>query len=173
MTRSSLWIAVAIAAFIFLLTGLTHAFWQSASATAAALDDHGLVTTAIVEGKQVDTRRIRTNDGSRTETNYLVTYAFEARPPLEGQPIPLRLEHEVPRAVFDQLQSGQAVEIRYLPENPARADFYPGETRGTARLLGWAMVAMLAVGVAVLGLAAWIGWSMKRPPAAQGPIFSA
>lgn len=172
MSKSPFWISLVVAAVLLVLSGVTYGFWRSAGATAAALDDHGVVATATVEDMRRDTHRVRTNDGSRTETDHLVTYAFEARSP-EGEVIPQRIEHEVPRNVFDRLSRGQQVEIRYLPEDPTRADFYPGETRGTARVLGWVMAAMLGIAVLALALGAVFGRTARRSPIESGPIRSA
>ena len=173
MTKSPVLVGAAIAAVLLLLTGLTYAFWQSARATAAALDDHGVVTIATVESMRTDTHRVRTNDGSRTETNYLVTYVFEAQTPAGGETISQQIEHEVPRGVFNQLRDGQELEIRYLPEDPTRADFYPGETQGAARVLGWAMVVMLGVAAAVLSASLLFGRTAWPRSVARGPIQSA
>jgi hypothetical protein len=172
MAKSPLSIAAIIAAVILLLTGITYGFWRSAGATAAALDDHGLVAVATVERLRTDTHRVRTNNGSRTETDYLATYAFDARSPA-GEIVPQRIEHEVPRAVFNTLRSGLEVEIRYLPEDPARADFYPGETQGAARVLGRALAVMLGTAAAVLSLGLLFARAAQRAPIARGPIQSA
>ena len=45
------------------------------------------------------------------------------------------------------------MEILYLPEDPNQADFYPGQSKGNATVLGWAMAVMLATAVGVLGFA--------------------
>jgi hypothetical protein len=172
MSKSPFLVGAAIAAVLLLLTGVSYGFWRSAGATAAALDDHGVVTIATVERMRTDTHRVRTNNGSRTETDYLVTYSFEAQTPA-GETIPQRIEHEVPRGVFNELRDGQEVEIRYLPEDPSRADFYPGETQGAARVLGWAMAVMLGIAAAVLSLGVLFGRTAQRAPIARGPIQSA
>jgi hypothetical protein len=172
MSGRILWVGAAIAAVLLLLTALTGVFWMGSRATAAALDDHGVVTMATVESKRTDIRRVRTNDGTRRETDYLVTYTFEAAAADGGETVGQVIEHEVPRTIFDQLRPGQEVEIRYLPEDPTRADFYPGESQGTARVLGWVMVIMLGSAVAALGSTFWISRRAQGAPAAAGPIQS-
>ncbi len=173
MSNSSFRVGAAIATVLLVLAGVTYGFWRSAGATAAALDDHGVITTATVESLRTDTRRVRTDGRSRTETDYLVTYAFEALAPTDGRPVQQRVEHEVPRGIFNQLRRGQEVEIRYLPEDPTRADFYPNETRGEARVLGWVVAAMLGTAATVLSVALVIGGRAPRAPMARGPIQSA
>jgi hypothetical protein len=64
------------------------------------------------------------------------------------------------------------VEIRYLPENPARADFYPGESHGTARAIGWVMMVMLGAAVAALSVAFVVDRRAQQIPMARGPIQS-
>jgi hypothetical protein len=172
MNRPVLWVGAAIAAVLLLLTALTGVFWQGSRATAAALDDHGITTTASVEDKRIDTYRVRTNDGTRRETDYLVTYAFEAVSSEGSELIERSVEHEVPRTIFDELRPGQEVEIRYLPEDPTRADFYPGESQGAARVLGWAMVVMLGSAVGALGIAVVMSRRGQQAPSARGPIQS-
>lgn len=151
---------------------MTGIFWMGSRATAAALDGHGIVTVATVESKRSDRRRVRTSDGTRTETDYLVTYAFEAVAPEGGAPIGRTIEHEVPRRIFDEIRSGQEIEIRYLPEDPARADFYPGESAATTRVLGWVMATMLASAGAVLGVALVAARKGGPRPFATGPVQS-
>lgn len=172
MSKLPCLVCAAIAAVLFLLSGVTFGFWRSADATAAAFEDHGLVTIAIVEQMRTDTHRIRTNSGSRTETDYLVTYSFDAQSPA-GEMIPQRTEHEVPRTIFNELRDGQEVEIRYLPEDPTRADFYPGETQGAARGYGWALAVMLGIAAAVLSLGTLFGRAAWQTPTAREPIQSA
>jgi hypothetical protein len=172
MSKSPFLVCAAIAAVLLLLSGVTFGFLRSAGATAAALDDHGVVTIATVERMRTDTHRVRTNNGSRTETDYLVTYSFDAQTPT-GQTISQRTEHEVPRTIFDELRDGQEVQIRYLPEDPTRADFYLGETQGAARILGWAMTVMLGIAASVLSLGALFGRAARRFPITRGPIQSA
>ena len=172
MSKSPFLVCAAVAAVLLLLSGVTFGFWRSAGATAAALDDHGIVTVATVERMRTDTHRVRTNNGSRTETNYLVTYSFEAQAPA-GQIVLQRTEHEVPRTIFNELRDDREVEIRYLPEDPTRADFYPGETQAAARVLGWAMTVMLGIAAAVLSLGALFGHAAQRASIARRPIQSA
>ena len=123
------------AVLIFLLAAGVFeglALWQGA--TARALDDHGFMTQATVERLRIDTREVRTNNRTRTETDYLVTYAFEAPRVAGGPSRSRRVEHDVPGWVYEELRTGQVVEVRYLPENPERIDFFPGEVRRSARL---------------------------------------
>ncbi len=173
MSNPFLRVGAAVATVLLVLAGVTYGFWRDAGATAAALDDHGVVTTATVEALRTDTRRVRTGDRSRTETDYLVTYAFEALAPADGAPVSQRVEHEVPQGVFSQLRRGQEVEIRYLPEDPTRADFYPNESRGEARVLGWVMAAMLGAAATALGVALAISGRAQRAPVAGGSVRSA
>jgi hypothetical protein len=172
MSRPVLLVGAAIAAVLLLLSTLTGVFWLGSRATSAALDDHGVATVAMVESKRTDIRRVRTNDGTRRETDYLVTYAFEAVSPDGSDTTQQVIEHEVPRSVYNELRSGQEVEIRYLPEDPDRADFYPGEQQGTAWILGWAMVIMLGSAVVALVSAVVISRRAEPDPSARGPIQS-
>jgi Protein of unknown function (DUF3592) len=108
------------------------ALWQGA--TARALDDHGVGAVATIERMRIHTREVRTNHRTRTETDYFVTYAFEAPRVAGGPSQSRRVEHDVPGWLYEELQTGQEVEVRYLPENPERIDFFPGEVRRSARL---------------------------------------
>jgi hypothetical protein len=171
MTKPVFWVGAAIAGVLLLLTVLTGLFWMNSRATAAALADHGAVAIATVDGKRIEHRRVRTNDGTRRETDYLVTYAFDAVSP-QGETIPQAIEREVPRSVFDGLRTGDEVEIRYLPEDPSQADFYPGQSAGSATVLGWAMAVMLASTLGVLGFTVVVTRA-GRPGPETGPIQSA
>jgi hypothetical protein len=151
---------------------VTGVVWMERHATAAALDDHGVVTMAMVESKRVDTRRVRTKDGTRTATDYLVTYAFEAVTTAGGKLVGCTIEHEVSRSVFDGLTSGQPAEIRYLPEDPARADFFPGDSVATARVLGWLMPTIAVSLLMVLGFTPAVARRGQPRPVATGPIQS-
>lgn len=173
MSTSIIRVGAAVAAVLLLLAAVTYGFWRSAGATAAALDDHGVVATATVEALRTDTRRVRSNDRTRIETDYLVTYAFEALAPADGRPTPQRVEHEVPRHVFDRLHYGQEVEIRYLPEDPTRADFYPNENRGEARVLGWVTAVMLGAAATALVTALALARRAQGGVGASGPVRSA
>lgn len=126
-------------------------FWFNERATARALEDRGVVTTATVDGMRTETRRVRRNNGTRTETDYLVTYAYETRS--ESGPVSQRVEHGVPSWLYEGLRNGQEVEIRYLPEDPTQADFFAGETQREARLLGWFALGFLLASAAFAALA--------------------
>ncbi len=63
--------------------------------------------------------------------------------------------------------------MRYLPEDPTRADFYPGETHGAARAHGWALAVMLGIAAAVLSLGALFGRAARRASSTREPIQSA
>jgi hypothetical protein len=157
MSRRILWVGAAIAAVLLLLSAVTGVFWLGSRATAAALDGHGVTTMATVEAKRTDTRSVRSGNSTRRETDYLVTYAFEAMSPDGTEATQHVIEHEVPRSIYNDLRSGQEVEIRYLPEDPSRADFYLGESRGVSRVMGWATAILLGSAVAALSLAFVIG----------------
>jgi hypothetical protein len=126
----------------------------------------------MVEAKRTNIRRVRTSDGTRRETDYLVTYAFEAVSPDGHETTERVIEHEVPRSIYNTLRSGQEVEIRYLPEDPRRGDFYPGEQQGTARVLGWAMAILLGSAVTSLMVAGVLSRRGERSSPARGRIQS-
>jgi hypothetical protein len=172
MNKPVVRVGAAIAALLLVLATVTGVLWHNDRAIAAALDDHGVATIATVDAMRTDIRRVRTSDGTRRETDYLVTYVFDAVSADGGGAREQRIEHEVPRSVYEQLSTGEAVEIRYLPEDPARADFYPGESLGTARVMGWVSVILLVAAVTALGFSLWIS---RRPPQAAlpgGPVRS-
>ncbi len=161
MNKPVVRVGAAIAALLLVLATVTGLLWHNDRTTAAALDDHGITTIATVDTMHTDTRRVRTSDGTRRETDYLVTYVFDAVSANGGGAREQRIEHEVPRSVYDQLSTGQAVEIRYLPEDPARADFYPGESLGAARVMGWVSMMLLLAAVTALGSSLWLS---RRAP---------
>jgi hypothetical protein len=131
-------------------------------AAGLALADHGVTIEARIEGLRTETRTRRTNDRTTTETVYEVTYAFEAPVAAGGEPVAQRVERDVPHAVFRDLHLSQAVEIRYLPENPSRIDFYPGQSAGSATILF--LVAGIFVFAILLfaGIFGWIALSLRR-----------
>ncbi len=141
--RRSDFVALACA----VVAALCTAFWQSERATARALAEHGVTATATVVDKHRETTRTRTDHGTRTDTDYMVTYAYDALA-TDGTRTPLRITHDVPKAIYDEHAMGEEVEIRYLLEHPARADVFPGETaRGSAAVGIFAGMAAIAAAV--------------------------
>ena len=133
------------ALFLTAVALVAAASWQTASATARALADHGVTTTAFVVQKQRDTQA-----DDPAQVHYQVTYAYQSQD-ADGTRTTHRVMHGVPEGIFDSVRVGERVEVRYLPENPAQADVYPGETSDRQTFLDiLAVVAALAAGVAAL-----------------------
>ncbi|WP_210527155.1 DUF3592 domain-containing protein [Rubellimicrobium arenae] len=120
--------------------------WTTGTGPARALADHGITTTAFVVQKQ----RASAGTGAMT-----VTYAYQSVG-TDGDERTHRIGHAVPPSVFDSVRVGQEVEVRYLPEDPAMAEVYPGEHADGRTLLDMtALIAALgAAGLAVAGMGA-------------------
>lgn len=118
-------------AFVCLAVGSGFgAFALQQSGRAAALADHGVVAVATVEGMRTETHRRRSSGGHyTTETDHIVDYAFRAG----GRLVEVR--RTVPEFAYDELSTGEEVEVRYLPENPERVDVFVGESRRDSWLL--------------------------------------
>ena len=118
-------------ALVCLAVGLAFgAFAVSQRVRAAALEDHGAVALATVERMRAETHRRRSSGGHyTTETDHIVDYAFRAG----GRLVEVR--RTVPEFVYDQLSTGEEVEVRYLPDDPERVDVFDGESRRDSRLL--------------------------------------
>lgn len=153
--------------FVALAFLLLAALWAwlalNERATARAMADHGIAGIATVEALNVETERRRDSDGrTRSDTDYNVTYSFEAVPVEGGAPVTQQIEREVSQSTYDETVVGQQVEIRYLPENPTRVEFSPGEFERGARLWDWAALGTLAVAVGFAAMAVRLGLRAYR-----------
>lgn len=155
----SAWLGLAVLAALGALF-FGHS-WREESAVARALATSGVQAIATVAAKEVEADLDRRRaDGSRVswDIDHVVIYAWLAATRTGGATTPMRIEREVPSAVFHGLSVGDRVRVRYLPEAPWRVEVVPGETAGRALDAGL-VAGLLAAGS--VGLAAFGAWSAR------------
>jgi hypothetical protein len=156
--RKGGWVVLILLAFG---VGFGWPAWSQRS-TAAALDDHGVAALATVEGLRTETHWRRTKSGATSDTEYRVTYAYQAPPEPGATPVRLETEHLVPRFIYDELSLGEEVQIRYLPEDPERAEFFSGEKRRDSNYMAFGAAFFLLIAIVVAPIPGYMAWREHR-----------
>lgn len=133
-------------------------FAWSERSTSSALEQRGVPAVATVEALRTERHQRRTKTGTTTDTEYLVTYAYLAPPEPGAEPVRIEVEHPVPRFIFDELSSGEEVRIRYLPEDPERADFFGGESRRTSNYMILGAAVFFLIGLITAPIPVYMAW---------------
>ncbi len=109
-----------------------------------AFEAQGVVSRAEIMDRS--TRRVRSND--RTKTEYSVLFRYD----VEGHPREMR--RKVSRRLYEESLVGTSRRVRYLPERPDRVEFQIGSTMESGRAMRWIA---LVLGVVTLVLLWWKG----------------
>ena len=145
-------LALILAAVALLSAGV----WTGENATVRALAHHGVATTAFV----VQKHPVTDGDGAR----YEVTYLYQSLG-TDGTRRTHRVEHQVPQSVYDGARVGSQVQVRYLPEDPAQAEVYPGEYGTGMAYLN--ILSLVAAAAAMIAAMAGLQLARREPMLAQ------
>lgn len=143
------WVCVILAIFTLAMT-VAGNFAQN---DARAFDEEGREVSARIVDKRIDRRVQRTSDGTRTVTNYYVSFAFRA-----GDR-EMRVEKKVTKSLYNKAAPGQQQQIRYLQSDPSTIEAYIGASRDSATT---ALVIQGFVGAGALGSLWWFGGRTNR-----------
>lgn len=127
----------------------------------SALDEHGIDTT----GEIVQTF---TGANSAGNTAYYVDYAFIV-PGIEHT---FTGRQTVGRDDFPNWEMGQAVTVRYLPDDPSRSKLVTGDDDSPlASIAGIGMAVIMLGGLAIMVLRMVWGWQQERKLFAEGRLL--
>lgn len=114
-----------------------------------------VATTGEVLDRNIATRRRRSTDGTRgTERRYQVTYSFE---PGDGEVVEGR--QNVSQRFYDDLNAGESVRVRYLPDDPQASRLQNREMTG---VMIWGGLALVPAAISL-----WFGLRFWRRTAAM------
>ncbi len=109
-----------------------------------AFEARGVVTSAEIMDRS--TRRVRSND--RTKTEYSVLFRYNVNES------PMEIQRKVSRHLYEDSLIGTSREVRYLPDRPERVEFQIGSTMESGRAMRWIA---LVLGLVTLVLLWWKG----------------